>query len=82
MFLLDNSSRIQFKNEVIFAIPYSFWCFGLIKLKYGRSQISSVFELAGVVITSKQIEINLAQLIVDHVLKHTLVQVYDWKSYF
>jgi hypothetical protein len=47
----DFSSKIQLKNEVIVAIPYSFWCFGLIKLKYGRSQISSVFELAGVVLT-------------------------------
>jgi len=58
------------------------WCFGLIKLKYRRSQITSVFELARVVNTSTQKEINLAQLIVDPVSKQTLVQVYDWKSYF
>jgi hypothetical protein len=54
----------------------------LIKLKYRRSQISSVFELARVVNTSTQKEINLAQLIVDPVSKQTIAQVYDWKSYF
>ena len=43
---------------------------------------SSVFEIARVVNTSTQKEINLAQLIVDPVSKQTLVQVYDWKSYF
>ena len=58
------------------------WCFGLIKLKYRRSQISSVFELVHVVNTSTQKEINLAQLIEDPILKQTLVQVYNWKSYF
>ena len=58
------------------------WCFDLIELKYRRSQISSVFELVHVVNTSTQKEINLAQLIEDPVLKQTLVQVYDWKSYF
>ena len=84
IFLLENSSNIQFKNEIeaIVAIPYSFWCFGLIKLKYRRSQISSVFELARVVNTSTQKEINLAQLIVDTVSKKILLQVYDWQSYF
>jgi hypothetical protein len=49
------------------------WCFGLIKLKYRRSQILSVFELVHVVNTSTQKEINLAQLIEDPVLKQTLV---------
>ena len=52
------------------------------KLKFRRSQISSVFELACVVNTSTQKEINLAQMIVDTVSKQTRVQVYDWESYF
>ena len=47
------------KIKSSFMLPYHTrfgpdWCFGLIKLKYHRSQISSVFELARVVNTSTQ----------------------------
>ena len=77
----------EFNKKIKSSLPYHTrfgpdWCFGLIKLKYRRSQISSVFELARVVNTSTQKEINLAQLIVDPVSKQTIVQVYDWKSNF
>ena len=57
------------------------WCFSLIKLKYRRSKMAKVIELACVVNTSTK-KINITQLIVDRVSKQTLVQVYDWKSYF
>ena len=77
--------------EVSFILPYHTrfgrdWCFGLIKMKYKHSYISSISDLAEVVMLSTTKEINIPQLITESSSSNTLVPVRKWKifleSYF
>ena len=77
--------------EVSFMLPYHTrfgpdWCFGLIKMKYKHSYISSISDLAEVVLLSTTKEINIPQLISESSSSNTLVPVRKWKifleSYF
>ena len=54
--------------ELSFMLPYNTrfgpdWCFGLIKTKYKHSYVSSISQLAEVVLTSTTKSINIPQLI-------------------
>lgn len=72
--------------ECSFMIPYHTrfapdWCFGLIKLKYRRSFVSSVKDVETVVNQSTSKGINVAQPVVDVDSGDTLVVVRKWKPY-
>ena len=51
------------------------WCFGLIKMKYKHRYISSISDLAEVVLLSTNTEIDIPQLIAEPSLSNTLVPV-------
>ena len=57
------------------------WCFGLIKMKYKHSYISSISDLAEVVLLSTTKEINIPQLITESSSSNTLVPVRKWKIF-
>ena len=57
------------------------WCFGLIKLKYKHSYISSISQLAEVVLLSTTKEINIPQLITGPSSLNTLVPVRKCKAF-
>ena len=72
--------------ECSFMIPYHTrfgpdWCFGLIKLKYKRSYISSVSQLSDCVSNSTHKNINIPQLVWDPSTDEILVEVLSWKPY-
>ena len=78
--------RLNDDIECSFMIPYHTrfgpdWCFGLIKLKYKRSYVSSVSQLADVVSNSTTKNINISQHVSDPQTGETLVEVRDWKPY-
>ena len=78
--------RLNDDIECSFMIPYHTrfgpdWCFGLIKLKYKRSYVSSVSQLGDVVSKSTTKKINVPQHISDPNSGETLVEVRDWKPY-
>ena len=73
--------------EVSFMLPYHTrfgpdWCFDLIKMKYKHSYISSISDLAEVVLLSTTKEINIPQLITESSSSNTLVPVRIGRSYF
>ena len=72
--------------EVSFMLPYHTrfgpdWCFGLVKMKYKHSYISSISDLAEVVLLSTTKEINIPQLITEQSSSNTLVPVRKWKPF-
>ena len=73
-------------TEVSFMLPYHTrfgpdWCFGLIKMKYKHSYISSIADLAEVVLLSTTKDINIPQLISEPSSSNTLVPVRKWKAF-
>ena len=56
------------------------WCFGLVKRRYRRTFVSSLQEIVGVVDSSTQKGINIAQL-VGNESGEVFVPVYDWSSH-
>ena len=56
------------------------WCFGSIKMKYKHSYISSIADLAEVVLLSTAKDINIPQLILEP-SSYTLVPVRKWKAF-
>ena len=70
--LIDDSLHTRFGPD---------WCFGLTKLKYKRSYVSSVSQLGDVVLHSTTKNINVPQHISDRNSGETLVPVCDWKMY-
>lgn len=85
-FLLRTLLGLNENIECSFMIPYHTrfapdWCFGLIKLKYKRSYVSSVKQLADVVNQSIHWGINVAQHISDPETQVTQVTVRKWKLY-
>lgn len=80
--LRDLNSKI----ELSFMLPYHTrfgpdWCFGLIKLKYKHSYISSISQLAETVLLSTTKAINLPQLITEQSSSNTLVPINGWKLF-
>ena len=78
--------RLNDDIECSFMIPYHTrfgpdWCFGLIKLKYKRSYVSSVSQLGDAVSKSTTKNINVPQHISDPTSGEALVEVRDWKPY-
>ena len=72
--------------ELSFMLPYHTrfgpdWCFGLIKMKYKHSYVSSISQLAEVVLTSTTKSINIPQLISEPCSDKTLVPVHAWKVF-
>ena len=72
--------------ELSFMLPYHTrfgpdWCFGLIKIKHKHSYVSSISQLAEVVLTSTTKSINIPQLISEPSSDNTLVPVRAWKSF-
>jgi hypothetical protein len=57
------------------------WCFGLLKQKYRRTNVSCLQDLVDVVNQSTQKGINVAQLVGDE-FGNLFVPIYDWSSYF
>ena len=57
------------------------WCFGLIKMKYKHSYVSSISQLAEVVLISTTKPINIPQLISEPCSDKTLVPVHAWKVF-
>ena len=56
-------------------------CFSLVKLKYKHIYISSVSQLAGVVLLSTTKEINIPQLNTDPSSGNSIVTVRKWKIF-
>lgn len=78
--------RLNDDIECSFMMPYHTrfgpdWCFGLIKLKYKRSYVSSVSQLGDVVSGSTTKTINVPQHVSDPNSGEILVTVRDWKPY-
>ena len=57
------------------------WYFSLVKLKYKHSHISSVSQLARVVLLSTTKEINVPQLMTDPSSGNSIVTVRKWKIF-
>ena len=78
--------RLNDNIECSFMIPYHTrfgpdWCFGLIKLRYKRSYVSSASQLGDVVLGSTTKNINVPQHVSDPDSGKILVAVCDWKVY-
>ena len=72
--------------ELSFMLPYHTrfgpdCCFGLIKMKYKHSYLSSISQLAEVVLTSTTKSIKIPQLISEPCSDNTLVPVHAWKVF-
>ena len=82
----ENIAWLNSNIELSFMLPYHTkfgpdWCFGLIKMKYKHSYVSSISQLAEVVLTSTIKSINIPQLISEPCSDNSLAPVRTWKMF-